>query len=198
MSDGRAQRHYRRRARVDEPPRHHQVVVRIRQHHEPLAHQLFSGFQQLRCIRKKRLLIADHFQLHPIRESHFAAQPRRADGLVGVVAAGRIGQQKVLVSIHVVQQRLFAAVGQVHPPHRHGHHVGAGSLMRPAHLAEAAIFPRAHDQARTKRAAGNHQCIVHKSRSPRELLYCRNPRYAKPAHCRAGAACAYSRSISSR
>ena len=151
----RTQRHHRRRARIDQAPRHDQIVIRIGQNDESLAHKLLGCFQQLRRVREKRLLIPDDFELHPVRESDFAAQARRSDCLFGGVASGGIGEQKIFVAIYVVKQRLFAAVGQIHTPHCYGDNFSARSLMRPAHLAETAIFSRAYNQPRMKCAAGN-------------------------------------------
>ena len=105
-ADGRAQRHHRRRARIDQPLRKHNVVGGVGQNGETFLHQDPRRFERRLHIRIERRLVADDLDLHPVREAHLAAQPRGANRLVGGVAAGRIGQQEVALRIDEVEQRL--------------------------------------------------------------------------------------------
>jgi hypothetical protein len=54
-------------------------------------------------------LIADHFKFDPVGQTDLASQTRRADGLVGVVAARGVRQQEIFLGVDVVEQRFLAA-----------------------------------------------------------------------------------------
>jgi hypothetical protein len=118
----------------------------VRQHDETFLYQRPGRLNQLLGIGEKRLLVADHFQLHPFRKPDFAPEPRRAHRLVRRVAAGRIRQDEYFFAINVIEQRFFRAIGQVHAPDGHRDHIRARSRVRSRHFLKAAIFPGAHDQ----------------------------------------------------
>src|SRR5438034_3852795 len=65
----------------------------------------------------------------PIRKSGLAPEPSRADGVLGVVAAGSVGQNHDLFAIDEVQQRLPFRRFQVNTPDRHGYHIGSRTAM---------------------------------------------------------------------
>ena len=88
-ADGRGQRHDGCGAGIDQLARSDQVVVGVGQHDEAFLHQHPRGFEQLLGVREERLLVADHFELHPIGEADFAAEARGANRFVGGVAAPR-------------------------------------------------------------------------------------------------------------
>ena len=88
-----------------------------------------GGLERGLHIGIQRCLVANHFQLDPVGESDLARQARRADRVIGRIAAGGIGQKKVFVRVDVIEQRFLAAV-EIHAAHGHGHHVGAAGLER--------------------------------------------------------------------
>ena len=133
-----------------ESPRVDYVVIGIRQHHEALFDQDPGGFQQSGIIREERLLVADHFQLHPVGQADFAPQHGRTHRIVGGVARRRIRQDENLRSVDVIDQRFLGAVRQVDAAHRHGHHIGAAGLVAAHHLFKTTIFSRSHDEPRRK------------------------------------------------
>ena len=69
-------------------------------------------------------LVADNFELDPVRDANLAAAPRRADRFVGGVAAGGVRQQEVLLGIDIVEHRFLTAV-EIDATHRDRDHVGA-------------------------------------------------------------------------
>ena len=129
-ADRRAQRHHRGGARVLELAAHDGIVVGVRQDDEPFVDQDPRGFEQRFVVGEQRLLVADHFQLDPVRQARLAPQPRRANRVVRGVARGGVRQDEVPLGIDVVEQRFLAAVGEVDAPHRDGDHLGARRLVR--------------------------------------------------------------------
>ena len=65
-ADGRSKRHHGSSAGVDEFARGDQIVIRIRQNDEAFLHENARCLDELLCIRKKRLLVPNHFKLDPI------------------------------------------------------------------------------------------------------------------------------------
>ena len=103
----RAERHDRRGAGVFELAADDRIVVGVGQHDEPFLHQHARRLEQRLVVGKQRPLVADHFELHPVRQPGLAAEPRRADRFVGGVAAGGVRQDEVLRRVDVVEQRFL-------------------------------------------------------------------------------------------
>ena len=78
-ADRRCQRHHRDGARVLEPERRDQVVVRVRHHLEAFGGQHARRLDVARGVREQRLLVADHLELDPLVEAGRAREPRVAD-----------------------------------------------------------------------------------------------------------------------
>jgi hypothetical protein len=110
-ADGRAQRHDRSRAGVDQTLGEDDVVGGVGQNGEAFLDQHARGFERGLHVGIERGLIADDFDLDPVGEADLAAEARRADGLVGGVAAGGVGQQEEALGIDEVEQR-FACCGR--------------------------------------------------------------------------------------
>ena len=74
---------------------------RVAQHLEAVGHELLGRLERGHGIGQQRLLVGQHFELHPIgagvfqAQQNLAAQPGDAHRVVGVEAAGRVGQQRV-------------------------------------------------------------------------------------------------------
>ena len=124
-----------------------------------LAHEHARRLEQGDVVGEERPLVADHFQLHPVREADLASEPGRADGLVRSVTAGRVRKNEDAALIDVVDQRLFRFVGEVHPPHGDRHHVRARRAVRIGHDRGRRIFACADDQSGCERPAGDDQGI---------------------------------------
>ena len=126
---------------------------------KPSPHQDRGGFHECRVIGKERPFVADHFQLHPLREPRLAPEPRRANRIVRRVAAGRVGQQHVAVGVDVLEDRLLRLVSrtawQLHAPDGHRHHLGARGVVRRDHHLRGRVLAGADDEARAERPSGD-------------------------------------------
>ena len=158
-ADRCAQGHHHRRSGVHQPQRAHRVVARVGQHGEAFLHQHLRRLHRGGHVRVQSLLVADHFDLHPVAQPHFAPQPRRADGVFRRVATGGVGQQKIFTCVNKVQQRFLAAV-QVDPAHGHRHYFGAAGFQRGFGLRPVLVLARAHKQAAVEGLAGDDQRVA--------------------------------------
>jgi len=95
----------------------------------------------------KCLLVADDFELDPVRKTDFAREPRGANRFIGGVASGGVRQDKDLFAVDVIEQRLFAAIGEVHTADGNGDHVRAARGVRASHLLKTAVLPGSDDQS---------------------------------------------------
>ena len=93
-SDRRAERHHRGGARVFELAARDRIVVGVGQHDEAFLHEDARRLDERLVVGEERALVADHLELHPVREPRLASEPRRADRFVGGVAAGRVRQDE--------------------------------------------------------------------------------------------------------
>ena len=98
--------------------------------------------------------------LYPVGETDFAAEARGADGFIGGVAAGGIGQEEIFLGIDVVEQGFFAAV-EIDAADGNGDHLGAAGLEGAGRFLEGLVFSRADDQAGAEGAAGDNQWVRH-------------------------------------
>ena len=80
-ADRRAERHDRRGAGVFELAADDRIVGRVRQHDEAFAHEDARRVDQLLVVGEERPLVADHFELHPVRQPGFAARAGRCGPL---------------------------------------------------------------------------------------------------------------------
>ena len=64
------------------------------QHDEPFADQRARRLEQRFVVGEQRALVADDFELHPVRQPRLAPEPRGAHRFVGGVAAGGVRQQE--------------------------------------------------------------------------------------------------------
>ena len=93
-ADRRAERHHRRCACVFELAARDRIVVGVWQDDEAFLDQDARRFDERFVVGKERPLVADDLELHPIRQAGFASQPRRANRVVGRVAAGGVRQDE--------------------------------------------------------------------------------------------------------
>ena len=92
--DRRSKRHHGGSPRVDQFASVDEIVVSVREHHESFFRQNARGFEQPLIVREQSLLVADHFEFHPVRQTDLAGQPRRANGFVRGVTSRRVWQDK--------------------------------------------------------------------------------------------------------
>ena len=86
-------------------------------------------------------------------------EARGANGFVGGVAGGGVGQDEDFFAVDVVEKRFFGAVGEIHAADGDGDHVGAGGGVSASHFRKAAVLAGAHDQAGFEGAAGDDQFV---------------------------------------
>ena len=113
--------------------------------------------EQARDVGQQRLAVADDFELDELVEPRFARQPGVAHGLVGGVAARRVGQQEPALRIQVMQDALLLGPVQVHPAHRDGDDLGAGRADGGDHFLVAPVLAGTDHQPRAELAARNHE-----------------------------------------
>ncbi len=153
---GRAERHDRRCAGIDQALGEDDVVGGVGKDGEPFLHQHARGFERGLHVGIEGGLVADDFELDPIGESDFAAEARGADGFVGCIASGSVGQQEVLLGIDVVEQRFLAAV-EIHAAYGDRDHLGAAGFKGARGLLERFVFSRANNEPRAERTSGDDQ-----------------------------------------
>jgi len=120
---------------------------------EAFADECARGFERLLVVGEERRLVADDFELDEVCLQSLAREPRRTHGLLGRVTAGRVREDDER-RVEVIEERFGLAVER-DAADGDRHHLGARSAVRRLHLLEAAILPRAHDQARRERAPGD-------------------------------------------
>jgi len=160
-ADGRGKRHDGGGASVNEFAGSDEVVVSVREDDEAFLDENLGGFDELFGVGKKRLLVADDLELDPVGEADFAGEACGADGFVGGVAGGGVGQNKDFVAVDVVEEGFLGLVAEIDAPDGDGDHVGTGSGVSAGHFGEAAILPCSDDEAGVKGAAGDDKLIGH-------------------------------------
>ena len=129
------------------------VVGRVAEHLKAVGHEPLGGFERGDRIGQQRPLVGEHFELHPIgagifeAEQNLAAQPGDADRIVGVEAAGRVGQQRVAAGVDEVEQVVAGRVDEPLAAHGDGDALGAAALERLAHQLVVGVLAGADDQA---------------------------------------------------
>jgi hypothetical protein len=141
---GAPKRHHAAGAGIDQPLRNHRVIRGIRQNREALLDQYTGSLDGGGDIRIQRLLIADDFDFHPVGKPDFAPQARRADGIVGGVAAGRVRQQKIFFGIDEVKKRFLRAV-KIDAADSDRDHLGAAGLQGLRGFFAGLVFPSTHN-----------------------------------------------------
>src|SRR5260370_10941674 len=154
-TDRRSQRHDGRSTGVDKLPSGDEIIVRVGQDYEVFLDEHAGSLDELLGIREKRLLVANHFELHPVGQPNLTSEPRSANGFISGVAAGSVGQNKDFFAIDEIEQRFLRAVSKIDAAHSYSDHVGPGSSMSASHFRKAAIFPSAHNEPGLKRAASD-------------------------------------------
>src|SRR5437773_1815145 len=153
--DGRTERHHGRRAGGFELPAHDGIVARVGQHDETFAHENAGRLEERFVVGIERFLVADHFELHPVRQASFAPEPRGPYGILGRVTAGSVRQDEDPGRIDVIEQRLLRAVRDVDPSHGDGDDIGARGLVRVRHDGIRRVLAGADDETGGERSAGD-------------------------------------------
>src|SRR5262249_5055580 len=165
-SDRRPERHDDGGAGVLELLGHHRVVVRVGHHGEAFARQGARGLEQTEHVWKERARVTDHLELDHLAETSLARQVARANRLVGGVAPGGVGQERVARRVQMIEDRFTR--GQTNPAQRHRHDLRARRFVRSLHDVHRRVLSRADDQARREFLASDDQIrIAHGSTSLR-------------------------------
>src|SRR5262249_2786062 len=134
------------------------IVADVGKHGEALGDELPGRDQRLLVVGEERLLVADDLQLDERRLPELAGQPRRADRLVGAVAAGRVGQERQRAHVDRLQNRRLAGDD---PAQRDRHHLGARARDGLARLVDRLVLPGPDDEPRAERPSGQGPRIFH-------------------------------------
>ena len=103
-ADGRAERHDGGGADVDEALGENDVVGGVGQDGEAFLDEDAGGFDGGLDVGVEGGLVADDLDLDPVGEADLAAKARGADGFLGGVAAGGVGQEEVALRVDEVEQ----------------------------------------------------------------------------------------------
>ena len=107
------------------------------------------------------MLVADDFELDPIRQPNLTRQPCGANGFVGGVTGGCVRQDEDFLAVNVIEQRLLASIGKVYPANGDGDHVRTARGVGASHFLKAAVLPGTDNEARVESTACNHKCVWH-------------------------------------
>ena len=98
-ADPRSERHDGGASRLLESLGQHGVRVDVREHGEPVGHELLRGPQRLHRIRQEVAGLRRHLELHPRRHPRGAREASDPHGLLRVHRARRIRQQQVPIGV---------------------------------------------------------------------------------------------------
>lgn len=126
--DGRAQRHDRGAADVLQLPCEDGVVVRVRQHGEPVVHQRLRRVEQLDRIGQQRALVGDDLQLDHVGAESLTRETGGQYGLPGGEAPRRVRQHPDAEPVEHGQHRTVHV--SVYAPHRDRRQLRAGGDER--------------------------------------------------------------------
>ena len=162
---------------------------------KPSLTRIARRLQRRRAVGEQRPLVADDLQLHHVGHPQLARQPAGADGLLGGVAAGGVGQERVPLAVDGVEH-VGLAGRQVDAAERDGHDLGARAPDRLAPLLDRPVLAGADQQARVELPAAQHQRVVvagcaarrsrrpsHRPRTPRSRSCRRRPGPPRPRSC---------------
>ena len=171
-ADRRAERHHRGGAGLLELPADDRIVVGVRQDDEPFADEHARRLEQRDVVGEERPFVADHLELHPVRQADFAAEPRGADRLLGRVAAGGIRQDEdarlVDLSRAAIRRRARSdstrrtATVTISVP---------DARCASAMIAMRRVFAGADDQARAKCPVGDGERVRRHDGTPGSALF---------------------------
>ena len=103
-ADGGCERHDGRGSGVNEALGEDNVVGGVGQDGESFGDEDAGGFEGGLDVGVEGGLVADDFYFDPVGEADFAGETRGADGLVGGVTAGGVGQEEVAARVDEVEQ----------------------------------------------------------------------------------------------
>src|SRR5581483_12414266 len=113
-----------------------------------------SGFDGGLDVGEESFLVADDFDFDPIAEADFATETRGADGFVGGVATGGVGEQEKFLRIDEVEQRFLAAI-EIDATDGDGDHFSAAGGDGAGGFVTALVFSGSNDETRREGAAGD-------------------------------------------
>ena len=137
----------------------HGIVAGIDEHLKAVGDELLGGLERFERVGQERLRVAQAFELDPIgagifqAQQDFAAHPGDAHRVGGVVAAGRVGQQRVAVEIEVVEDVFALAVVEALAADGDGDAIGAREGERFAHRVVGVVLAGADDEPARERVA---------------------------------------------
>ena len=120
--------------------------MNIGQDNKALVNQSLGRLKRARNVGEEGLVIANDFQLDHIADPGLAGQAAGPYRVRGVIAAGGVGQDGVVLGVDIVEQILLVGVGDIHPTDRHRHNLGSRGLNRLFGFRKILILSRANDK----------------------------------------------------
>ncbi len=129
-ADGCSPGHYGGAARIVQTLRHHQIFGGVSKHRKPFARQHGGGLQGGRSVGLQRFVVANDFQLDPVRTNHLARHLRQRDRVFRAVAARRVGQDMAAQRLDFLPEAVAATAFGLQAAQPHGQHLGAAGAHR--------------------------------------------------------------------
>ena len=153
-ADGGGEWHDGCGSRVDEAMGEDDVVGSVGEDGESFFDEGAGGFERGLDVGIESGLVADDFNLDPVGEADFAGETRGADGFVGGVTAGSVGEEEVAARVNEVEQGFGGAV-EIDAADSDGDHLSAGGFKGGLGFLAVAVFAGADDEAGLKSFAGD-------------------------------------------
>ena len=146
-ADGGGERHDGGGSGIDEAMGKDDVVGGVGEDGESFFDEDAGGFEGGLDVGVEGGLVADDFDLDPVGEADFAGETGGADGFVGGVTAGGVGEEEVAAGVDEVEQGFHGAI-QIDAADGDGDHLCAGGFQGGLGFGAIAVFAGADDEAR--------------------------------------------------
>jgi hypothetical protein len=150
-ADRGGERHDGGAAHVLELAADDRVVGAVREDGEALVEEGAGGLEGLLVVGEQGARVADDLELDELGDAELAREAEGADGLVGGVAAGGVGQQAVAVAVDPAEEVVLGL--EVDAAQGHGHDLGAAGGEGGLGLGGVLELAGADDEARGPGAA---------------------------------------------
>jgi len=144
-ADGGPERHDRRNSRVFEAQSEHRIIIGVSEHDEIIVRKFLGRLECRHGIRQQSLWVRKHLKLDESAVEGFSCESASADCICRVEATCRVGQQRDLVEVQMIQQR---GPREVDAPDGYGDALSSGGIDRLSHLFMRVVLAGADEQSR--------------------------------------------------
>ena len=149
---------------------------------KPSLTRILAASSVAGAVGEERALIADDLELDHVGHAELAREAAGAHGLLGGVAARRVGQQRVALAVDRVEH-VGLAGRQVDAAERDGHDLGARAQDGLAALLDGGELAGAHEQPRLEGPAADDERILDRRRRPSAVRQNRRRRTRRSRPC---------------